>query len=109
MVKNICRFFGCPFPTGKYALAMIDDHSRYPVVEVLRSISAKSVIPVMDKIFSLFGVPKELKTDNGPLFQSHEFQNFSEFLGFKHRRIMTKSQWRGINNYAHSRKTDQNS
>lgn len=60
-------FFG-PFPTGEYALVMIDDHSRYPVVEVLRYISAKSVIQVMDKIFSLFGVPKELKTDNGPPF-----------------------------------------
>lgn len=35
---------------------------------------------------------------------SIEFQNFSEFLGFKHKRNMAKSQWRGRKNYAHSRK-----
>lgn len=40
----------------------------------------------MDKVFSLFGVQEELKTDNGPSFQSHEFRNFSNKLGFKDRR-----------------------
>ena len=60
--SRISADFCGPFLTGEYALIMIDDHSRYPVVEVLRSTSAKSVIPVMDKIFSVFGLPKELKT-----------------------------------------------
>ena len=55
-----------PFPTGEYLLVVVDDHSRFPVVEFLRSTSAKAVIPKFDKIFSLFGIPEELKTDNGP-------------------------------------------
>lgn len=71
----------------EYLLVVIDDHSRYPVVEVLRSTSAISVIPLFDKIFSLFGIPEELKTDNGPPFQSFEFRQFAEQLGYKHHRI----------------------
>lgn len=68
-------------------MVVIDDHSRDPVVEILRSTSARSVIPLFDKIVSLFGIPEELKTDNGPPFQSFEFKQFAEQLGFKHRRI----------------------
>lgn len=67
-------------------MVVIYDHSRYPVVELLRLSSARSVIPLFDKIFSVFGIPEELKTDNGP-FQSFEFRQFAEHLGFKHHRI----------------------
>ena len=76
-----------PFPTGEYLLVVVDDHSRFPVVEFLRSTSAKAVIPKFDKIFSLFGIPEELKTDNGPPFQSAEFANFADHFGFRHRKI----------------------
>lgn len=72
-------------------MVVIDDHSRYPVVEVLPSTSAKSVMPLFDKIFSLFGIPEELKTDNGPPFQSFEFRQFAEELGFRHHRITPKA------------------
>ncbi|XP_048751676.2 uncharacterized protein LOC125663402 [Ostrea edulis] len=45
------------------------------------------VIPVFDKIFSIFGIPEVLKTDNGPPFQSSEFAKFASYLGFRHQRI----------------------
>jgi hypothetical protein len=48
------------------------------------STKASTVIPVFDKTFSMFGVPAILRTDNGPPFQSHEFKQFSTYLGFKH-------------------------
>ena len=72
--SRVSADFCGPFPTGEYLLVVIDDHSRYPVVEIIRSASARTVIPVFDKIFSLFGIPEELKTDNGPPFQSLEFK-----------------------------------
>lgn len=79
-------FYG-PLQTGEYMLVIIDDYSRYPVVEVLHSINGNAVIPVMDKIFSMFGIPKIVKTDNGPPFNSDRFSKFAEYLGFHHRKI----------------------
>ena len=64
-----------------------DDYSRYPVVEILSSLSCKFVIPVIDKIFSEFGVPRVFKTDNGSPFNSNEFKLFSSELGCHHRKI----------------------
>ena len=45
------------------------------------------MIPKLDAIFARQGIPDVLKSDNGPPFNGHEFKNFSEYLGFKHRRI----------------------
>lgn len=73
--------------SGQYVLVVMDDYSRYPVVEIVHSTSAKAVIPKLDKIFSMFDIPKVLKTDNGPPFNGHEFENFAKHLGFKHRKV----------------------
>ncbi|KAK3747024.1 hypothetical protein QZH41_010333 [Actinostola sp. cb2023] len=35
--------------SGEYLLVITDDYSRYPVVEIVRSTSAKAVIPKLDK------------------------------------------------------------
>ena len=59
-----------PFQSGKYLLVVIDGLSRYPVVEVIHSTSADSVIPAFDKVISMLGIPEKLKTDNGPLFNT---------------------------------------
>ena len=69
-----------------YLLVIIDDYSRFPVVEVINSVSAATVIPKIDKIFSEFGVPNVLKSDNGSPFNSRDFQLFANDLGFKHRK-----------------------
>ena len=53
----------------------------------MTSTSAKATIPRLDKIFAVHGVPRIVKSDNGPPFQSAEFRQFSEYLGFTHRRI----------------------
>ena len=64
---------------NEYLLVITDDYSRYPV----RSTSSKHVIPVMDRVFTMFGVPEVVKSDNGPPFQGDEFRKFAEFMGFK--------------------------
>ena len=45
------------------------------------------MIPKLDAIFARQGIPDILKSDNGPTFNDFEFKTFSEYLGFKHRRI----------------------
>ena len=76
-----------PFPSGDYLLVVTDDFSRYPEVEILRSTSAKAVIPHLDSIFARQGIPEIVRTDNGPPFNSESFQMFATQLGFTHRRI----------------------
>ena len=76
-----------PFPSGGYLLDVTDDFSRYPEVEILRSTSAKAVIPQLDRIFARQGIPETVRTGNGPPFNSESFQLFATQLGFTHRRI----------------------
>lgn len=85
--ENISIDFCGPFYTGEYLLVLIDDYSRYPIVEIVKSTSAETVIPVLDKIFAMFGIPSVVKSDNGPPFNSSKFANFAKFSGFKHRKI----------------------
>jgi hypothetical protein len=39
-------------PNSEYLLIITDDYSRYPVVETVKSTSANTVIPRVDKVFS---------------------------------------------------------
>ena len=68
-------------------MVVICYYSRYPVVETLTSLSAKAVIPRLDRIFSMFGIPSVCRTDSGPPIQGDEFRQFAKRMGFKHRRI----------------------
>ena len=79
--------FSGPFPSGDYLLIVVDDYSRFPEVEIVKSTSASSVIPKLENIFARQGFPTTVKTDNGPPFTSHEFAEFAESCGFKHRKI----------------------
>ena len=73
-------FFG-PLPSGEYLLVLIDAYSRYPAVEIVQSTSASSVIPKMDKIFAMFGIPVKLKSDNGPPMNGDDFSRYMHTLG----------------------------
>ena len=96
--KEVAIDFAGPFPSGDYITVVIDEFSRFPEVELHTSTSAKAVIPKLDVIFARQGVPDILKSDNGPPFNGHEFENFDNQLGFKHKRIimpyvLAKSKW----------------
>ena len=104
--KMLAMDFLGPFPSGYFLLVVIDEYSRFPEVEIVKSTSAKSVIPKLDAIFARQGMPDELMTDNGPPpppFNGVEFSNFAKYLGFRHRNlqpILAESQWRGRTLYA---------
>ncbi|KAK3095200.1 hypothetical protein FSP39_011413 [Pinctada imbricata] len=85
---NLSMDFCGPLPSGDYLFVIIDEYSRYPVVEIIRSLSAHTVIPTLDKVLSVFGIPSMIKSDNGAPFNSHAFKEFAQNMGFKHRKIM---------------------
>ena len=84
--KKVSVDFAGPF--GKrWALVLWDQYSRTPVVEFVSSTSAECVMPKMGKIFNTFGVPEEIKSDNGAPFNSKKFEAYAEEQGFKHRKV----------------------
>lgn len=83
-MKQIHIDFAGPF-LGKMFLIMVDAYSKLPEVHVMSDISAKTTISKCRQIFSAFGLPQVLVTDNGKTFMSHEFQQFLRVNGIMHR------------------------
>ena len=73
--------FAGPMPDGSYLLIIVDEYSRFPVVEIIHSTSADTVIAAM------LGNIEVLKTDNGPPWSSNRWKEYAAYRGFKHRRI----------------------
>ena len=65
-----------PLPSEENLLVIMDCYSRYFEVVILRSTSSTKVIDNLKPIFTRFGVPHTLKTDNRPQFISEEFKAF---------------------------------
>jgi len=49
--ENLNVDFCGPFSNGYYVMVVIDEYSRYPVIETLTSLTARSVIPLLDQNF----------------------------------------------------------
>ena len=47
-------------------------------VENLKTPQSETVINICKKVFSQFGIPKELITDSSSEFSSHKFRSFSK-------------------------------
>ena len=80
--KVKCDFFG-PIPSGEYLFVVIDEYTRFPIVKVVKSTASNTVIPIIDKIFSTFGIPDILSSDYGPPFNGHDIRQFSEALSIE--------------------------
>lgn len=74
-----------PLPTGESILVCVDYYSRYYEVKVMKSTNSTKVIEALDNFFTTHGLPKSVRTDNGPQFVSAEFENFLKTNGIEHR------------------------
>ena len=73
--------FQGPLPSRDYLLVVKDRYSRFPEVEIVRSTKASVMIPKLDKIFSVRGIPETVKTNNGPEFFSNDLDRYLKTLG----------------------------
>ena len=73
--------FKGPLPSGEYLLVVTDRYSRFPEVEIVKSTKASSVIPKLDKVFAVHGIPLTVKSDNGPPFNGDEYDRYFKVLG----------------------------
>ncbi|KAL0198627.1 hypothetical protein M9458_007167 [Cirrhinus mrigala] len=65
-------------------LVVVDAHSKWPEVAVMNSTSSEKTIEELRSVFSRFGIPQQLVSDNGPQFVSEEFQSFLRLNGIQH-------------------------
>ena len=75
-------FYG-PLPTGEYLLVVVDGYSRFSELEIVHSTRGFTVIPKLDKIFAVHGIPTLLKSDNGSPFNGEKYQRYLAALGIK--------------------------
>jgi len=68
----------------KQYLVVVDYYSRYPEIVKLSSTTSTSVIAALKVIFSRFGIPEIVRSDNGPQFSSKEFAVFAKSYNFTH-------------------------
>jgi hypothetical protein len=72
------------FEINKVTYLILSDYfSRYPVVHKLSSTSATAIINATKQALSMFGVPREIVSDNGPQFGT-EYEQFCDAWGIKH-------------------------
>ncbi|XP_070382511.1 uncharacterized protein [Dermacentor albipictus] len=69
---------------GSSYLSVFDAHSNFPEVEKLTRTTSSAVIEKLSAIFSRYGIPMEVRTDNGPQFSSYEFALFASRYDFSH-------------------------
>ena len=65
-------------------LGTVDYYSNYFAVDFLKDKTASEVIQVLKRHFARHGIPNRLVSDNGPPFNSHEFQHFAESYDTEH-------------------------
>ena len=70
-------FVKAPLNT-KFAISLIDYHSKWPEVGFVEKVTSQSVITFLTSVFSREGFPLEIVTDHGPQFISKEFEGFLE-------------------------------
>ena len=74
-------------PIGKeYDLhEFIDQYSKFPVVQVVKSTSWEHLKPGLEEAFAMHGIPERITTDRGLPYSGHEFAKYCEWMGVEHR------------------------
>ena len=81
--QNLHADFKGPIAGSYYLHVVIDQYSKYPEVDILKSTSFAKLQPVLDRIFNTHGIPETLSTDNGPPYSSsHDMTEYAKHMGF---------------------------
>ncbi|XP_054866909.1 uncharacterized protein K02A2.6 [Amphiprion ocellaris] len=75
--------FAGPFEDRMFLVA-VDAHSKWPEVVIMRSTTTEKTIEKLGEMFSPFGSPTQLVSDNGPQLVSQEMSAFLQANGVQH-------------------------
>ena len=77
-----------PSPEGYTALlVIIDVFTGFIILRAMKTTSAEIVARKLWKVFSMFGIPKILQSDNGPEFTNEILRSLVKLIGIEHRFI----------------------
>ena len=69
---------------AKHYLIMVDAHSKWPeVIGATKTTTADSTINTTHNIFDRYGLPTEVVSNNGPPFQSAEYEELLQHMAFR--------------------------
>lgn len=71
---------------GKMVLIVVDSHSKWIKAVPLSHATTQSTIAALRMLFSRFGIPRTLVSDNGTQFTSQEFKTFVTMNNISHLR-----------------------
>ena len=77
----------CAEQGKQYFLIVVDAHSRWPEIVPVQNATSHTTINVLRDLFSKYGIPLQIVSDNGPQFCSVEFATFLKSNGVKHIRV----------------------
>jgi hypothetical protein len=87
-LKSISIDTAGPFPDEDdgfvYILAIVDNFSKYIRLYPTRNATAEEYVRCLVEWVSVFGVPKGVRTDGGPQFDSQLAEGIKSMLGFEH-------------------------
>ena len=65
-------------------ILIIDYFSRFIEVIRLKSTTSRAIIEALKSVFSRYGIPETIMSDNGPQYSSNEFKVFAKKYNFSH-------------------------
>ena len=83
--KDFIEFAG-PETIGQMYFVIVDAYSKYLEIFPMMKTDATRTIEKLRHLFSMFGLPEHIVSDNGPQFISEEFQTFLQKNDIQHTR-----------------------
>jgi len=69
---------------NKIFLVNVDAYTKWLEVHAVENATSETTIRKLDQIFTTHGLPETIVTDNGTVFTSREFQDFTMQNGIRH-------------------------
>lgn len=69
---------------GRKYLVVVDYFSTFPFAFVMTKTTASATINRLEELFSIFGAPDTIRSDNGPPFNSFDFRMFCQMWDISH-------------------------
>ncbi|KAL1240125.1 Uncharacterized protein TPS_09072 [Trichinella pseudospiralis] len=74
-VDLVGQFYSAPYGQ-RFAITPIDYYSKWPEVHFCHTVTTRVIVNFLEDVFSRKGYLKEIVSDNGVQFTSHEFKSF---------------------------------
>ena len=84
VAETVLQFLSQITHQAKHYLIVVDAHSKWPeVIGPTKTTTADSTINTTDNIFDRYGLPTQVVSNNGPPFQSAEYEELLQHMAFR--------------------------